>query len=499
MPEQLQPDGVAVNVGDVVVISPGLAGIVEVHSPGTPGMRAAEQTSSALLDALRNTGVREQLTVEIREPREVAGGGAAGTTRSTDRGEPAITVEVPGPGTELGQVLLYTAEDGTVSWHFPDNVPANPEGVATRGGDRRTFTVPRRVGPAEAGVPGQRGLIGVIGKKVLKVLVFRLTDAALGRVGDFFAARWEEANRRNLLRDFGPDDFTGRDAAALEAADWQRLAQGPALLFMHGTFSQCHTCFSRVPPALMSDLHGRYGGRVFGFDHFTVSASPTDNAQWLAKQLPHGAGLEVDIVADSRGGLVGRVMAERGADVGLLPETLRVRNLVMVGTPNAGTVLADAKHLGELLDRVTNILEFVPDNPVTDTLDIVLTVLKQLAVSAVRGLNGLTSMDPRGDYLTKFLNQPAALAATYRAVASNYEPPGGPALLRFARDQAVDRLFGDVQNDLIVPTEGVFTAPDAPGFPIADPLVFGADAGVDHSSYWDRPQLADALASWLPG
>jgi pimeloyl-ACP methyl ester carboxylesterase len=499
MPERLQSDGVAVNVGDVVVISPGLTGVVEVHRPGAPGMRAAEQTSPALLDALRNTGVREQLTVEIREPQEVVAAGAGGTTRSTDRGEPAITVEVPGPGTGLGQVLLYTAEDGAVSWHFPDDVPADPDAVATRGGDRRTYTVPRRVGRAEGGATEQRGLIGAVGKKLLKVLIFRLADPVLGKVGDYFAGRWEEAHRRHLLRDFAPDSFTARDAVALEAADWQRLAQGPSLLFVHGTFSECHTGFNRIPRDLMTELHTRYGGRVFAFDHFTVSESPTDNAKWLAKTVPPGAGIEVDIVAQSRGGLVSRVISERGPEIGLTPETLRVRNVVMIATPNAGTVLADAKHLKDLLDRVTNILEFVPDNPVTDTLDIALTVLKQLAVGTVLGMDGLMSMSPTGDYLTKFLNQSATVTATYRAVAANYEPPGGSALLRFARDEATDRIFGNADNDLIVPTQGAYTAKGASAFPIADPLIFDASTGVDHSSYCDRPEFVEALRNWLPG
>ena len=42
--------------------------------------------------------------------------------------------------------------------------------------------------------------------------------------------------------------------------------------------------------------------------------------------------------------------------------------MVQVAAPNAGTVLADRKHLSDLLDRVTNLAQFVPDNGVTDTL-----------------------------------------------------------------------------------------------------------------------------------
>jgi hypothetical protein len=99
------------------------------------------------------------------------------------------------------------------------------------------------------------------------------------------------------------------------------------------------------------------------------------------------------------------------ADAAGLTGRLDVRRLVMVGTPNAGTALARVSQWKNLLDRVTNVLQFLPDNPVTDTMDAVLTVLKHLALGAVRGLDGLTTMDPDGTYLRGRLNLPAALDA----------------------------------------------------------------------------------------
>ena len=58
--------------------------------------------------------------------------------------------------------------------------------------------------------------------------------------------------------------------------------------------------------------------------------------------------------------------------------------VVFVAGPNAGTILADADHLGDLVDRYTNLLAFFPDNEVTDVLEGVITVVKQLAVGAVK-------------------------------------------------------------------------------------------------------------------
>jgi pimeloyl-ACP methyl ester carboxylesterase len=490
MAETLDPGGVPVATDGVVLTTPGLAGTAQVHYPGGRGMRAADQATAAFLDALDQAGVEEQLTVEITGTAEVdgvEGSRAAG-------GDTDILAEVPGPGTGLGQFLLYLAEDGTASWHLPVDVEAEERAVATRGGDRRTYRVPRAVLPPAP--TGHRGLAGAVASKLLKVLVFPLIDPVLGKVGDFFAARWERQHRRNLLRSF--DTTAYRLADAGPAPDWAALSAGPALLFLHGTGSRSHTGFGRVPEALLAELHRRYGGRVLAMDHFTVSVDPTENARWLATTLPDRAGLTVDVIAHSRGGLVGRVLAEHAEELGLGGK-LTVRTLVMVGTPNAGTVLADREHLGRLLDRLTNLAQLVPDNPVTDTIDVVLTLLKQLAVGAFGGLSGIMAMDPRGRYLLDYLNRPATTAAAYRAVASNFEPAQGSSLLRTARDGLTDVIFGTAHNDLVVPTDGVFEIGGLAGFAPVDPLVFTAEAGVDHSSYWTQPAFERKILEWLPG
>lgn len=488
-----------VDIDDVRITSPGLTGTVEVHRPGSPGLRAADEATEGFQQALDRTGLLEQLTVEIRDHEEHPGPAPAGA-RSTDTGEPAVVVEVPEPGEGRGQVLLAADEDGVVSWRFP--VDIDRAEVLTRGADRRTYIVPRTV--VADPTPGQRGLLGALGRKLLKVLTFRLVDRALGEVGDFFVSRWEDKHRFHRLRPFTAATYRTDDVADLGPDDLAGMAGGRALLFVHGTLSRTHTGFARIPEQLVKDLHGRYGGRVFAFDHPTVSVSPTDNVRWLAQhlagQLPAGAALDLDVVAHSRGGLVARVLAERPDAAGLDPDRLRVSSIVFVATPNAGTVLADRKHLGDFVDTFTNLLELVPDNPVTGVLETVICVVKQLAVGAMGGLDGLLSMDPRGDYLQAFLNRPApGVPAAYHAVCSNFEPRGGEGLARFARDRVTDRVFGDDGNDLVVPTGGVYAANGASGFPIDEPVLFGTQAAIDHSSYWANPRTVEAFRAWLAG
>jgi len=491
MPETLNPDGTPVYLGDVVLATPGLTGQAELYWPEVNGMRGPQETSGQFADALAAAGFTEQLTVEITDQDELD---LNGGTRAGGGGDD-ITVEIPGPGTQFAQVMLYTAEDGTQTWHLPDDIPVSV--VRTRGGDSRIYRIPRAVMTPPAGGPPSRGLVAAAGKKVLQFFVFRLFDKGVEITANRIAAHWEDTHRPYRLRTFTPGEYATPDGRDLSDADWDTLASGPALLFIHGTFSRSYTGFGHLPPTVMGQLHELYGGRVFAFDHPTMATSPTDNVRWLAKVLPAGPRIEADVITHSRGGLVAREICEYGDQLDLAGR-LSVRRLVMVAAPNAGTALAAVTHWKTLVDRMTNILQFVPDNPVTDTMAAVLTLLKHVALGAVDGLDGLTAMDPDGSYLHTRLNQKTALArGRYFAVASDYQPPQGSPLRRVARDGLVDLVFGLRENDLVVPTDGVYTGPEAGGFPILAPLVFPATAGVEHSTYMGQEPFTAQLLQWL--
>jgi hypothetical protein len=483
MAEPLRPDG-DVFVEDVVIRTPGLTGEVEVYRPTSPGMRGEEQTTEDFLVALQDAGLDEQLSVVISQHQEIT---PADGTRGSG-GADDIEVNVPAPGDGNGQVLLYAAEDGSLSWHFSVDVP--PQAQPDRGGDRRTYRVPRAVVPPdEQEGDTHRGILGAVGKKVLKVLVFPLVDPVLGKVGDHFAHKWEDQHRRNRVRWMTVDGYRSGEAPSFGDADWATLGEGRALLLVHGTFSTPHGGFGGIPQATMTELHERYDGRVAAFEHHSVSVTPKENADLLASLVPAGVSVEVDVVTHSRGGLVGREIASAAA--------IAVPGLVMVASPNAGTVLADREHLSDLLDRITDLAQFVPDNGVTDTLGLLLAVVKQVAVGAVGGLDGLMAMNPEEPYLAGLNGRPAP-AALLRAVAADYEPPRGAPLARVARDGATDLVFDKADNDLVVPTLGCWDVEGSAGFPIADRLVLEASASVDHNSYFRQAEVAQQLLDWLP-
>lgn len=492
---QLNPDGLWVELSpNVRINTPGLRGEVVGYKAGSSGMRGAEQTRPELLAALEHNDMAEDVTLEITDAVEVSlpeGSRGAG-------GDDDMTVEFPDPGEGFAQVVLYESEDGVISWHLPQE---HNTGVTTRGANTLSYRIPRTVAftdPDDTGA--QRGFLGAIGSKIIKALSFRLLNAGAKWVGEEYGRTIEARYKPHELVRYTPDCYAQEKPQLLTPAEVSALPQGRALLLVHGTFASAYGAFHRLPADTFSALYQRYGGRVFALNHPTVASSPIENVAWLANQLK-GLGLpplEVDVLAHSRGGLVGRVLTEQPA-LGQIAGRLVVRNLVMVGTPNAGTALADVKHLGQLLDRFSTLLQLAPDNGITDALDVILSVVKQLATGFVSGLDGLMSMNPSGAFLTRILNVPGGTDARYFAAASNFEPPTGAKLLSIARNAGTDLVFGPSHNDLVVPTEGVFTVPGANEFPIAEPLVFDAADHVDHSGYWTQPKLAEKMATWLPG
>jgi hypothetical protein len=496
-----------------VVRAPGLRGSAELRLPPSTAERARSRSPDdgtpeldAALAAARVTEVR-RVEVTLQPPRP---GAAAASLRSADGRQDAFELEVPDLGPETGQVVLACDEAGVLTWHLPIGADGHlPVGAltgaapTTRGGaGTRRFRVPATVvTPPPGADPTSRSLIGIVGRKLLKVLVYPITDPVLGAVGEAFAERWEARQRPYGLRDFAPGSFRQPSADRLGDGDWSRLARGRALLFLHGTFSTSHAAFARLPDAVLAALHDRYGGRVFAFDHPTIAHDPLRNVRWLDDHLAATA-LDVDIVSHSRGGLVARTLAERPASFGLGAPRLRVGTVVLVGVPNAGTPLADAAHMVAMLDRFTTALNLFPSGPVAETLEAIVTVVKVLGHGLLRGLDGLAAMSPGSAFLSG-LNAAGASGERYHAIAADFEPndEGLRALLTGAANAVLDRVFGDTANDLVVPEPGVYQVEGSSAFPIPPGRLerVPASQGVDHTTLFAHPPVGERLLGWLPG
>jgi|HubBroStandDraft_3_1064219.scaffolds.fasta_scaffold22654_2 hypothetical protein len=511
MATPLDPTGRLINLSPGVRLrTPGLRGNAESHRPlpgggeATRAFREVERSTSELERALDNEHVRPQATVEIAGAREVAAAAAAAPTRSTPAGEPAIELQVAAPNQEQGQFVLSIDEAGVTTWNFAR--AAGGELDATRGGELRTYLIPRYVAPrASAGAegvegapgaaPAERGLFGAVGRKLLKVLVFPLVEDLLGEVGEHYAHRWEESKRPYRLRSFTPADYAQPDGAPVAGGRWQELGRGRALLMVHGTFSRAHTAFAGLSTEIVGELHRIYEGRVFAFDHYTLSEDPRQNVQWLLDQIPDRTKLELDIICHSRGGLVSRELSEKQAAFSLGSRELRVGRIVFVAAPNAGTALADGRYLGDFIDSYTNLLNFFPTSGVAEVLEGIVTVAKMLAVGVLAGLPGLQSMNPGGAFLADF-NRGRKGDDRYFALASNFDPQD-PGLKAWAVNRLLDRIFQHAGNDLVVPTAGVYDRNGSDYFPIADRLVFTPDRGIWHGGFFSEPDAQRSILHWL--
>lgn len=487
--------------------APGVHGTVELRRPRTAEDRArarsAEDGTAALDVALANSNVTEvrQIELSLIPPPAAA---ATRALRSVD-GQEILELQVPDLGPETGQLVLACDESGVLTWHLPVDEQQRIQTPATRGtGNVKRFLIPAtQPRPASAEEAAKRSLIGVIGKKLLKVLVYPVLDPVIGKISEVFAEHWEEKNRPYGLRDFSPENFRDAVGPVIRHSDWPRLSEGRALLFIHGTFSTAHSAFSQITDATFAELHRRYGGRVFAFNHFSLSHDPRRNIEWLLKQVPMGQSLEVDIVCHSRGGLVARTLAQNPSAFGLDTSPLKVRRVVFVGVPNNGTPLTNPDHMVQMLDRYSTALNLFPTGAVTETLEAILTVVKVVGHGALEGLAGLAAMRPDGTFLNT-LNAGQEAGTGYYAIAADFEPVdnGLKALLTGkVTDAVMDRVFEQVPNDLVVPETGVYGKNGNEAFPITDThrLLIPEDAGIIHTTLFSYPPGMDRLQDWLSG
>jgi pimeloyl-ACP methyl ester carboxylesterase len=501
-------NGRAVDLGmGYRLIAPGYRGTGRALEPsdfqvGTrSGQRSTNFINPTFAGALARAEMREEqtITVDLREDP------AGRPTRSAAHGEGMILVS-PDMGDKWGQVAIVTDESGAVSFHFPveDEQDQTPQPATTRGrGGEKVFVLRSHIPPSPpVSESATRGLVGLIGQKLIQVVAFPLAELVGATVGEHFVRRWERTNRPNQVRPFTPQERKIPTAEEMSDADWSAMAAGRALLFVHGTFSTAHGGFSGIPDALFARLYQTYEGRVFAYNHHSLSMDPAENVEWFLSRIPSGIGLDVDIICHSRGGLVARTMAGELPDLGSDLSPIIVGKIVFVATPNNGTALADEDNVVGFLDRIATMANLLPVPPVVEALDAVLVVVKTIAYGMLTGLSGLAAMRPGGEFLGR-LNGGPKVATEYYALAANYEPtnPGLKALVAGAKDAAVDAVFGGKPNDLVVPTVGVYRGEADANFPIpTDNLFeFPADRGISHSTYWAEPETSERFLSWLTG
>lgn len=489
----------------VTLRSVGVSG--EVDDPIVPasGGDPTRSDNPVFTESLASSGIPDDAAARLRRALDAAGfehastlplprldarpGAPLDVTRGDDD-VPRLELTVDGPDEGQAQVALETDHTGVLRWHFAET----PESVlsTTRANRVQTFVIPVEAVEVDAGPADERGWVSFGAKKVIHFLRFPLRAVA-GRVATTMVAQWESSHRPYQLRSAAtPGELRSSPGLARGATAF--ASHGPILLLVHGTFSTAKGGFAGLADdeQLMRELTQRYDGRILAFDHPTVSASPRANIEWLLGQLPPGP-IEVDVVAHSRGGLVARNLLDSSISAAVGRDAPTVRSIVHVATPNQGTTLAESERIGSYLDVVTNLMTFLPDEPLTTALELVIEVVKQVAIGMVDGLDGLAAMNPSNEGLAKLNEQSITSSTMMRAIASDYEP-GTDSLPLTALDALVDQVFR-AANDLVVPTDGVARIAGH------DHELFTVPGGnkVSHTRYFYDDDVRHRLAEWLPG
>lgn len=486
-------DGKNVDVGGVTVHATGLTAEVTSHASETSGVAPVTRLDDALACALLDAGATVRQTVELSNTQPIAGGRG---------GEPAVTLELRDIDPGLGAVVMHVDELGLVTWHFGDDaMPQGRSAGACRGA--RTFRVPIKSSSPSARPEGRGIGLGALSsnttKQFLKLVVFPLIEPVIGVVANDYAFRWENQHRPYRVRTVTAHDYR-TEGVELDAGDWSELAKGRALLLLHGTFGRTQDAFGALPQSIVDTLYERYQGRIFAFDHHTMSHDPRQNVDALLRLIPDGTHLELDVLCHERGGLVARVLAEQQGALPLERRTISVRKVVFAGTPNAGTRLADKEQLGRLIDTFSTVYcSLIPTPGTAAIATAIVGAVRVLATGGMGGLKGIAAMTPGGDFV-KGLNSDSASAdgrPAYFAIVSNFEPTQPGLKLVFANLMA-DKLFAGA-NDLIVPTESTYAANGSPYFPIRERLTFAPSDGVAHNQYFAASKAHDKIVEWLTG
>ncbi|MBK9089447.1 MAG: CHAT domain-containing protein [Holophagales bacterium] len=432
---------------------------IEVRCEPPPGWAEAGPRRAIEPDALAerlSAGGRLALAGLFRL-LPLRGAGEGGTAR----------IVVPEPrGADF--VVVLRQPSGALSMHRPASRPA-PDGGPV------VLELPIL---ARTGVRGERRGVRAAVVLVLRAKV-RVEEKAVATLGRAFEeAAFRRAGLVERLVHVTPE---GLAEGRLAAASPSLLAPPPErnLLLLHGTFSHTAAAFADLARGgFFEALAPLYGGRVFGFDHFTVSRTPEENARMFAEALPGEEPFLFDVVAHSRGGLVLRTLLERPAEAGPAASRFACGRAVLAAVPNLGTPLASSERWDLALSGWLNLFDLLPPAPAPLLGEFVVEALLWFARRVTTSLAGLSSMDGRGGTVAAF--ERSAVPEAYSALAASHHA-SGPLALRLL-ESGVDRFFGE-PHDLVVPTQGCFVLDRASGAQVADERValFGSGGRLGRS------------------
>lgn len=349
----------------------------------------------------------------------------------------AVDIEVNGD-----QVLEYNFDDGTVWYSDPVSIKELfPDASSQFRDSGEIMVLPDSI---SGGVPGERGPgVKKIVLKILKVFTRRKKEEIIGELVRKAATNLEDKalfeGREGLVR--VSEDYTLTRVTASDIP-----TDGRILLLIHGMANSTKGSFDGLiegnPPFnTWEDMHRLFPGRVFGFDHRSLTKSPLENVLDLVNALPDRVTLH--LMTQSRGGLVADLLCRfvtaarqsgngetvkafddeelellkkdklekdlsdiREITARIAAKDIRIEKYIRVSCPAGGTTLA-SRRLDFLLNVIFNLLKLATGQ----VGGIILGALKELVITAVETkddpavLPGLAPQNPESA-LCLVLNNP---------------------------------------------------------------------------------------------
>ncbi len=352
------------------------------------------------------------------------------------------------------------------------------------------------------------------------------------------------AGKQGLYR-WHDSELSPSDRVVDDAWLKQEAKKGAFLIFIHGTASSTEGSFKHLRKdygEMSWDLLTEsFANRIFGFEHYTFSQSPIENAIALAKVLPTGA--RISLVTHSRGGQVGDLLCSAGMDDGLIEQYYRpaaplsknnenkkesdaekalrelvckeeqqqlrelsqlldkknfqIERYVRVACPAAGTTLL-SDNLDVFLSSLLSLMKMVVGNATGPIGNSVFASFKRIVLEIAqkridpRMIPGIEAMLIDAPMSRLLANMPRKQGINMAVITGDSE--GGNILKRIAVMFTDWMFFDKNDNDLVVDTTSMSAGLASSHKTM---ILFDSGAEVNHFSYFKNERTRINLCAWL--
>ncbi len=453
---------------------------------------------SAALDAEELKPHRTPLRLRVSRPAAVLESATAtAAPRIATASSTAPHVELSVEADPGDHVLARVQKGKTVQWYLPILPhPVHALRAVGPGSPPVTmrFAIPAPVAPP-AGSPMLESAAPAASDGIVSFFKFKaITDligGAEAKIIHFIAEKIEKRLKDEGIKGFDPQ--APQFNSILSSDDLKTMkSRGRMALYIHGIFSSIGGAFSAVQndADLMQALRAKYPGGLIGYDHFTVSRRPQENAEMLLSELP--SGLDLDLICHSRGGLITRAMLELDS-LSSLSQLQNFHNAVFVASANQGSALAVEANWNRLINIFIGLSSLFGNVGVS--VDLLLGLLKVLAHGAFE-LPSIKDLQPGSDLIQSLNAGKNPRLEHASLVHANFDH--AQSTLLKAADFAVDTVFAGEANDLVVPfPEAIVFEPTAASVSVKTIQSYNTDGTgqgkVLHTNYFSQPEVKTIL------